>query len=111
MRKFIVYILVFCVSTLVCAQRVLQSSPVEVNKMLRYRQAETPSLLDNYLYTTLSAGEKSVYNLKGFALCTTSKPIVGLAVNPAGSSYAVLCRKKNKAEVIVYGIKRLTRSL
>ena len=111
MRKFIVYILVFCVSTLVCAQRVLQSSPVEVNKMLRYRQAETPSLLDNYLYMTLSAGEKAVYNLKGFALCTTSKPIVGLAVNPAGSSYAVLCRKKNKAEVIVYGINKTNEKL
>lgn len=63
---------------------------IDVVKNLNYKQPATPSVLDNYLFSTYMGSGKRAYNLKGFEVAKTGGNILDLKVNPAGFSYAVI---------------------
>ncbi len=72
-----------------------QTLNVEVAKNLNYKQTVTPVHLDNYLFYTYYAADRTSYNLKGFRMGATKGKIKSLKANPAGFSYAVLSENKN----------------
>jgi DNA-binding beta-propeller fold protein YncE len=67
-----------------------QNGRIEVSKNLTYRQSVTPTILDNYLFSTYNAFGKKAYNLKGFEIAKVGGNIKDLKVNPAGFSFAVV---------------------
>jgi len=78
-----------------------QNNHIEIVKNLNYKQPVTPVALDNYLFSTFFGAGKKVYNLKGFEIAKVDGRIIGLKVNPAGYSYAVIFTdgKQNRLKI------------
>lgn len=79
-----------------------QRSNIEVVKNLNYKQPSTPETLDNYLFSTFVGSGKKVYNLKGFEIAKVGGEIIDLKVNPAGASYALLYKDKNRNHLKIF---------
>lgn len=92
--------ILLCIAT-VCATAYAQDS-ARVTKSLNYKLPATPTVLDNYLFTTYIGAGKKAYNLKGFEIAKTSAPITSIKVSPAGSSYALLTSDGKKSKLSVY---------
>lgn len=72
---------------------------VKINKMLTYKQAVNPEIIDNYMFATYFTNAKKAYNLRGFEIESTGNNIQDLKINPAGYSFAVLYGKPGKTAV------------
>ncbi len=81
---------------------IAQESNVKVSKNLNYRQKVTPSVLDNYLYSTYYGEGKKCYNLKGFSIVNLSQKAKSIKMNPAGASFAVLSGDNNSQKVEIF---------
>lgn len=79
-----------------------QNSRIEIKKNLNYRQNVTPTVLDNYLYSTFYSTNKKCYNLKGFEIAHSSMKIESLKMNPSGYYYAVLSSNGKQSKVEIF---------
>ena len=79
-----------------------QNSHIEVAKLLNYRQSAAPQGTDNYLFSTYCYNGNQVYNLKGFVVAEAAYEIESLKCNPAGTAFALLSRKGDKALVQIF---------
>ncbi len=71
----------------------------KINKMLTYKKAVNPEIIDNYMFATYFTNAKKAYNLRGFEIESTGNNIQDLKINPAGYSFAVLYGKPGKTAV------------
>lgn len=101
-RKIILAIIPVLFFGVCYAQVPPESSHIQINKNLTYRQTVNPDVLDNYLYSTFYGTDKICYNLKGFDIGHSSKKITSIKVNPAGASYAVLSSNGKKSQVEIF---------
>ena len=74
-----------------------------------YKQKVSPAGIDNYLFSYYNG--KKTYNLRNLTLSSSPGEVVSLKINPSGSSYAVLSRKGEKAEVAVHDLWRAKKTL
>ncbi len=88
-----------------------QQSRIAVDKSLVYHQKETPSLIDNYLFSSYYCNGKDAYNLKSFKIAHLPENINVLKINPAGYSFAVLSTKKDKGTVTVFDLNTANRPI
>ena len=90
-KKILIFPLIVSAVTLIPHCKVsAQNSHIEVSKNLNYRQPYTPTVLDNYLFSTFGASKKNIFNLKGFEISKVGGNVIDLKINPAGYSYAVV---------------------
>lgn len=69
-----------------------------------YPQKEHPQHLDKYQFTVYYIGGKKVYNLRGLDLCNAGVALDQMAINPSGTSFAVLGNKNGKSVLAVYDL-------
>lgn len=102
---------IFTLMTAICLGVYAQTSRISVDKNMVYRLKETPSRLDNYLFSTYFASDKDTYNLKDLKMAHLPATVTDIKINPAGYSFATISRKGNKGEVNVFDINVANRQL
>lgn len=75
-----------------------------------YPQKEVPSGIDNYLFSTYYFNGKKTYNLRGAVMSSTA-PVVGLKINPSGSSFAVIEQKGKSGDVQIFDLWKSDKML
>lgn len=90
---------------------IAQESAIKVAKNLNYRQPQTPTVLDNYLFSTYYGKGKNCYNLKGFSIANLSKKVKSIKMNPAGASFAVLSGDAKSLKVEVFDANSVNKKL
>ena len=102
--SFLVAVLLFFVTA--TAQEAVQQDSANVYKQDHvYKQNVTPLGLDCYYMAAYYYNNEVVYNLRGYPMCYTFGNVVSIKVNPSGTSYAVLSKKKSgKSRVRVYDL-------
>lgn len=74
------------------------------NKIYVYNQKNTPSGLENYLFSTYYFDSKKVYNLRNMLMCSAGGEILSMKINPSGTTFAVIADKGKKKVVTVYDL-------
>ncbi len=102
--SLLVAVLLYFVSA--TAQEAVQQDTANVYKQDHvYKQGVTPMGLDCYYMAAYYYNNEVVYNLRGYPMCYTFGNVVSIKVNPSGTSYAVLSKKKSgKSRVRVYDL-------
>ncbi len=83
-----------------------QTTRVNTDKNLVYRQPKSPWAIDTYAYNSYWSNAKEAYNLKGLKMSSAPGEIISLKVNPAGYSFAVLAAKGNNRSISIFDINR-----
>lgn len=104
-------LLFICIFFPIC---VFGQTNVETSKVLNYKQPVYPIGADNYQFSTFYYNHKKAYNMKGYQIGSAPYDIISIKMNPAGSNYALLSRKKDKGLVEIMDVwsqKKVIRSL
>ena len=75
-----------------------------------YPQKVVPTGIDNYLFSTYYYHGKKTYNLRN-AVMSSSATVFSLKINPSGSSFAVLERKGDGGDILIYDLWKSDREL
>ncbi len=87
-----------------------QSAPT-VGQEFNYPQKETPVGIDNYQFSTYYYSGEKAYNLRNLVMCSVSGDVQSLKVNPSGTSFAALSKKKEKTQVSIYDLWKANKKL
>lgn len=90
---------------------VAQDETPSSNKTHISMQQHRPIGFDNYQWATYYYNGRYTYNLKGFIASETYGDVEFLKVNPSGTSYALLSRKKENSKVAIYDLWKAENKL
>lgn len=76
-----------------------------------FPQEVRPVEIGNYSFTGYYYNSRSVYNLRQSELSKSKGDVLSMKINPAGSSFAVLSRKKTDLELKIYDLWRSSEVL
>lgn len=76
-----------------------------------YNQKQVPVGFDNYQMATYYYNGKKTFNLRGYVASETPGMINFLKVNPSGTSFALLTKKKDMSKVEIYDLWKAERKL
>ena len=69
-----------------------------------FKQERSPLNFETYYMTSYYNNFKEVYNIKGYELNYSSDSIVSMKINPSGTSYAMITKRKGKSYLNIYDL-------
>ena len=69
-----------------------------------FKQERSPLNFETYYMTSYYNNFKEVYNIKGYELNYSSDSIVSIKINPSGTSYAMITKRKGKSYLDIYDL-------
>lgn len=69
-----------------------------------FKQEVYPMNFETYYMTSYFNNSKEVYNIKGYELNYSYDSIVSVKINPSGTSYAVITKRKGKSNLNIYDL-------
>ena len=69
-----------------------------------FKQEIYPMNFETYYMTSYFNNFKEVYNIKGYELNFSYDSIVSVKINPSGTSYAVITKRKGKSNLNIYDL-------
>ena len=76
-----------------------------------FKQDVYPSDFETYYITSYYNDNKTVYNIRGYEVNNSSDSIVSVRINPSGTSYAMITKKKGKRLLNVYDLWEANRRM
>lgn len=90
----------------------LWSQDKQPKEIYVYPQKKRPESVDNYLFNLYYNSGKNAYNLRGLQMASGTAPIVRMRVNPSGTSFAILEKKKDgKSGLDIYSLWKSGKKL
>ena len=69
-----------------------------------FKQERPPLNFETYYMTSYYNNFKEVYNIRGYELNYSSDSIVSIKINPSGTSYAMITKRKGKSYLDIYDL-------
>ena len=69
-----------------------------------FKQERSPLNFETYYMTSYYNNFKEVYNIMGYELNYSSDSIVSIKINPSGTSYAMITKRKGKSYLNIYDL-------
>lgn len=100
MKKYL--ILIMCCSVMMNGAS--QEAGSGEKKIYVYNQKNTPSGLENYLFSTYYFDAKKAFNLRNMLMCSAGGEILSMKINPSGTTFALIADKGKKKVAAVYDL-------
>lgn len=100
MKKYL--ILIMCCSVMMNGASQEAGSGEKKNYV--YNQKNTPSGLENYLFSTYYFDAKKAFNLRNMLMCSAGGEILSMKINPSGTTFALIADKGKKKVAAVYDL-------